>query len=291
MTEKNVGENFVLRSEHLSDTTRLLRLKTSSINNLNPADISFAEIDEMITSLSKNEFNDELITKYLGEGANPKQDNEVSLKCQRYSQSLYKTGEYLSGQNILFYGRFLPTYYKELLNYKKINNSDNHDSLLIGAFTEDTALDYQSTVKSIFTKAKSLVIDIEADYLKYKVPDFQIMDGLNTSFQDNSFDTIHTNALLHQLKDVSKNNYDKFISIEKLFKETYRLLKPGGKIIMVEGDLKDTLSLVINSHIENVIKRLLTPIGFSNINVKPAEVFSDSSNIDRFMRNSAGNHW
>jgi SAM-dependent methyltransferase len=52
---------------------------------------------------------------------------------------------------------------------------------------------------------------------------FFVMDAEHTTFEDNTFDIIHCSGCLHHL------------DLDAAYKELYRILKPGGKIIAEEG--------------------------------------------------------
>jgi len=180
------------------------------------------------------------------------------------------------------YGVFLPSYYQKLLEIKTNHpESKDHCALLIGAMSIETITEFIGTVQSVFPMAKCSLIDIDdrLSHLTKEISSFQIMDGLNTSFSDNKFDSIHTNMLLNHLVDNKKRSSG---SLPKLFKEVIRTLKPGGKIIMVENNLE--------GYSINNLGNLLTGIGFNKIRIGPSKRFKYPLDFDRFMRSSGGNH-
>ncbi len=81
----------------------------------------------------------------------------------------------------------------------------------------------------LFSKFDYYGIDISAPYIKYaakkKSGSFKVMDATELEFSDNSFDYILIMAILHHLDD------DK---INKVLSEAKRVLKPGGKILVME---------------------------------------------------------
>lgn len=180
------------------------------------------------------------------------------------------------------YGVFLPSYYQKLLEIKENHpGSEDHHALLIGAMSIETITEFIGTVHSVFPKAKCSSIDLDnrLAHLTKEIPSFQIMDGLNTSFPDNKFDSIHTNMLLNHLIDNKKRSKE---STQKLFKEIMRILKPGGKMIMIENPPE-------GYNLDNLCN-LLAGIGFSKIRVGPSKMFKHPLDFDRFMRSSGGNH-
>ena len=182
------------------------------------------------------------------------------------------------------YGVFLPSYYQELLEIKRNNpKTENHQALLIGAMSIETITEFISTVQSVFPTAKCSSIDLDnrLTHLTKEVPSFQIMDGLNTSFPDNKFSSIHTNFLLNELIDNDKKSNE---SNSKLLEKIMRILKPGGKIIMVENYLKE-----YGLSPDNLFN-LLTQEGFTKISISPGKRFKYPLDLDRFMRSSGGNH-
>ena len=83
---------------------------------------------------------------------------------------------------------------------------------------------------SDMTKCNIIAIDISDDLLKIakeKQPtiDFRIGDAMNLDFPENKFDVIYGSSVLHHL------------DMEKAYKEFYRVLKPGGRIIFAEPNM------------------------------------------------------
>jgi hypothetical protein len=180
------------------------------------------------------------------------------------------------------YGLNAPSYFKELSAYKKESPQTNKfKSLFIGCSSIDSAVEFLAVNHSVFNDSENLIIDLNTDQLE-KIPEAVEMDGTKTSFSNNYFDTLQTNFLLYQLQSPS---YSKEESILKFFIESFRITKPGGKLIMVEGllvegDRKQTDLLISN---------LLTETGFKNISIDYAEEFIKSSDVSRLTRSSHGN--
>ncbi len=279
-----------------------LKSRATFINDLRPQDIDFVDITTAIKARKEakekrpvSQKDSALYEKYLGQDIScvSEKNKEVLSKLYSYLQILNKLKSESSEDSLFSYGIFAPTYLEELINYKNAtNNSGDHKSLLIGALTTDTAQEYTGIVKSVFNKAETSIIDID-NHLK-SVPGFQTMNGLETSFQDNIFDTVHTNFLLYQLHNESFENYkkeseDRDNNFNKFFKEQYRILKPGGKLIMVEGNLYEMLETTDINLIFKKLSESISDAGFKNIKIKPPKQFTNSRDLFAFTRSSAGN--
>ncbi|MGE4133042.1 MAG: methyltransferase domain-containing protein [Bdellovibrionales bacterium] len=85
-----------------------------------------------------------------------------------------------------------------------------------------------------FPNAKITAMDLSAPYLKvaqrnlkaYPRIDFVQGDVTNTQFKDESFDAVVSVYLLHELPDSER---------EKLIREAWRLLKPGGILVLADS--------------------------------------------------------
>lgn len=181
------------------------------------------------------------------------------------------------------YGLFVPSYQEELNLQKNKYGSPRYHSLLIGALTANTAIEYTATVKSVFPEAQTRIIDLET-VKKNDKPGFIFADGLNTPFVKNTFSSIHTNYLFHMLEG---ENTESIKNIKRLFIESFRILNNEGKLIMCEGNLSHILGVDDNSAIQK-IKQLLADSGFSDIEIKPAIKFKDRREMTKYFRSTDG---
>jgi ubiquinone/menaquinone biosynthesis C-methylase UbiE len=62
---------------------------------------------------------------------------------------------------------------------------------------------------------------------------FHLADIRNLPFKDNVFDTVVVQFILHHLGE--KNRKNTYIQVEKAFKQLKRVIRPGGKIIIIEN--------------------------------------------------------
>lgn len=247
------------------------------------------EVYEDTENLPSKEDNN-LLKKYFGRNFILAEEfnNKYISKVQRYGQVLDKKNNpnINTNKDYLSYGVFMPSYIKELVSYRQeVGTSHQHQSLLVGALTTDTIAEYIGAVNYVFKNSKASVIDIDKGSVS-EAPNFQVENGTKTSFKNNTFDTIHTNFLLHQLKG---NRGDKNNRVNDLFSEFYRISKTQGKIIMVEGDLEKVLKVESSPLMKIKIHSYLQEVGFKNIQIKNARYFAKNSDLIRFTRSSAGN--
>lgn len=89
-------------------------------------------------------------------------------------------------------------------------------------------------VLSTFPKAQVTAVDLSHAYLKvaqdrlreFKKINFLQGDGTHLDFKDQTFDAIYSVFVMHELPAVER---------EKLVREAYRLLKPGGLLVLADS--------------------------------------------------------
>ena len=99
--------------------------------------------------------------------------------------------------------------------------------------TQGTVLDVPcgtGTFSTFFSRDQYTGIDLGENYVKYaskkySMKEFTVMDALNMTFNDDSFDNVLTIGFLHHLSDEDA---------EKALNEIRRVLKPGGKFLLIE---------------------------------------------------------
>lgn len=111
-----------------------------------------------------------------------------------------------------------------LCKYGKINSTDKLIEIGCGTglFTEK--------VSKISGTSDITAVDISEDLLelareKNKHFNFVLGDAMNLTYQDNTFDVAFGSSVIHHL------------DIEKSFKELFRVLKPGGRIVFAEPNM------------------------------------------------------
>lgn len=268
-----------------ADHERLARSKIAQACGLTRKAVDFKEVLYILKEDDFNIFKLFLLDKYI------KSNGETSSRFEIEASQTFKQAAELLEDNMEAscynsYGLFGPSYEMELREQKKYFDFKNpYRSLLIGTHTTNTAVEYTATIKNIFSQAKTQIIDIDGVDCQNK-PGFVFGDGLQIPFQDNTFQSIHTNYLLHMLS--SNNNDDGVESIKQLFKESFRVLSKNGQLILCEGKLEEALD------IENIylgikkIRQLLEIVGFRNIAFKPALKYVNRQEMNRHFRSTNG---
>ncbi len=130
------------------------------------------------------------------------------------------------------------------------------------------------------TKCNIVAIDISDDLLKIakeklSTPsvDFRIGDAMNLDFPENKFDVVFGSSVLHHL------------DMDKAYKEMFRVLKPGGRIVFAEPNMINP-QILIQKNIPFIKKYLgdspdetaivrwkakkeLETLGYTNVNIFP----------------------
>ncbi len=156
----------------------------------------------------------------------------------------------IKDKNYFYFKSNLDLYKSDTENidtYKNIRNSINFHTQDISSLVDIGAggvFDYDTKGKHI--KAVDLFLD-EIDISKYPQNiTFINGDALNLPFNDNSEDNILISFLIHHL--VGNTIKENYINMKKCIYEAYRVLRNGGKFILVESCIP---SLFLN--IEKVI--------------------------------------
>lgn len=212
------------------------------------------------------------------------------------------------------YGIFLPSYLDELEKYDfDFTNQNHHQSLLVGCLTIKTAQAFISTVESVFPGSETKIIDAVNEGRLDELPNFQIMDALETSFEQNTFNTIQTNFLLSNLVDKKRDNRPKKEIVGDFFSEAYRILDKNGRLIMIEGNLDkifdfDEIKILSNNpdfsdsskgDLNSLLKQkdlcttteielILLRCGFNRIRIGLANEFKHPQDLVRKMQASRG---
>lgn len=184
---------------------------------------------------------------------------------------------------ILSYGLHAPAYLHALQQLANdSNDKGKHRALLVGALTDETAIEFTAINKHVFPDSETYIVDLEGEKTK-EIPGFLYANGLRLPFTDGSFSSFQTNALLHMLQSDYSNTY----AISLLLKEAHRVLRPGGKIIMCETHLDYIFGNSMAVGIRH-LKRIISKHGFTKLEVFPASRFRNSQDMHQFFRSSHG---
>lgn len=184
--------------------------------------------------------------------------------------------------NFYSYGVFFPSYLQMIANAKKRGAApDDSTSLLVGALTADTVKEYQLLMQLLIPEGQALTIDLHGIDTPKQGP-FAYSDAFRIAAHSDSFDVIQTNMLIHHLVDGnSRSSRSSSRDRLRLFREFYRVLKPGGIITLVEGDLEASY---VGSSIQRaalLIESELTNSGFLNIRIDYTRCFTHRKSILR----------
>ena len=248
-------------------------------NNINPKEVLYI-INGDYSDVSRLH----LQKKYL------KSNDEAATRSEKEASQTFKQAAelleaYVKEYGYNSYGLFGPSYEQELKDQQKyFSLKDPYRSLLVGAYTTDTAVEYTATVKNIFPQAETHIIDIEGVDCSNK-PGFAFGDALQIPFKNDAFQSIHTNYLLHML---SGENEDGVENVKQLFRESYRALSKNGKIILCEGIFSDILDE--NSLYTGLIRirQLLEIAKFRGIEIKNALKYVNRQEMNRHFRSTHG---
>ncbi|NMC36448.1 methyltransferase domain-containing protein [Candidatus Beckwithbacteria bacterium] len=173
------------------------------------------------------------------------------------------------------YGLFFPSYSELLQRYREENPvlPEGYSSLLVGAMSTNTIFEFQALNKAFFPNGHTYVIDLEGVTLG-ATDNFVLGDGYHLPYGVDSFSTIQTNYLLHSLRE--PKNPEQHI---KLFAEFYRVLKPGGCVLSVEGRLNKISDGTTVEQIRQELQSELREAGFQNLNIGYGYAFASRSGV------------
>lgn len=158
-----------------------------------------------------------------------------------------------------------------------------NNALLIGARSSVSAKAFTTLAGEVYETDNSYITDIRSGKDKKRPENgtFLYASGLHLPFLDETMHIVQTNYLLFMLYDSAVNlpptPSDQAIMWKNLFQEAFRVLAPGGQLLMHEkvpgfanADGPDDAS---NKHcvqeFQSQMRELLTRAGFTNIAVQP----------------------
>lgn len=143
----------------------------------------------------------------------------------------YSVGEVVFGPETSYANTLTswPSYQAMMEEYgKKIGGT----ALMIGAITPLSTRAFSVLAEEVYGAEQTVVIDIKGSATHNAHASFMHACGTALPFADNSMGYIHTNRLLHMLRDpVVGQKTDLAL---QLFYEVGRVLSPGGQVLMEE---------------------------------------------------------
>ena len=305
--KENTG--FVVKNSP-AEVEKHLRLAAANLCNIQPETVSFHEIIKLLEILEHQDAilflrHSQSFKKYFQLDLNNRSnlsDEFIVRRISERSQSLRQFVEILSEHRVkgISYGIFAPSYLHHLRSFKEELKTDNCQSLLVGALTVDTVIEYQAVVHSIFPKASTHIIDLGSDQTDI-ADNFVLGDALSFPYADNSFDLVQTNYLLHcmsgkdNLSEAESSGWNFTAGQLSFLKEALRILKPGGRLLMAEGNLSmiidDPSQLFLEGKRAAAVRDLrlaLIASGFqpNDVEIDPAKSFVKRADMYQFFNSS-----
>ncbi len=167
---------------------------------------------------------------------------------------------------------------------------DSMQVLFFGAFSPVSVGDIYSLKRHLLPNSHFEIVDIKQFLNCFAAEHYGIQfrqqNALKTTYESASQNLIMTNGLFHEFGiTVDEKNEKRAV----LFKEAYRLLKPGGRIVFVEHPVVDEWAVqfdVSKSIVsdESLIRDQLKKVGFINSQVSPARQFINRSKANYWIR-------
>jgi len=184
-----------------------------------------------------------------------------------------------------------PTYQYMVRNFGR-KSSSGGTALLIGAMSALSSRSFVRLAEEEYGVDRTCVIDLFATQPKARHSNFFARaSGLNLPFASGSVDVVHTNRLIHALKNPSTPSDAPLDMVPKLAEEVARVLAPGGQLFMYETipDYKKIetpkegieKALSIGSHVASLLKQS----GLETAHVLPGSPISRAEDLFDPKRN------
>ncbi len=247
----------------------ILRKRIAAVNGLPPISVDYEELTILyrhFNLIGIDEKSEWVYNKYVGRHAG-------RARVEKSQQTFQLVENLLNCKPVTnSYGLFAPSYLHALEEQAEIRPlADGYRSLLVGALTPDTITEYAATVRRVYHGAFCSVVDIEGHDTRKISPDIARYvggDALHLPFADGSFDSLHTNILLDQFGDVHTGRDQR----NEFFSEAWRVLRPGGRLIMME-----------KNDYNGVVLGELQKAGFPRVTAEQAQEFISRRLMERYL--------
>lgn len=295
MSDKETGFIRTQTDEQIKDQ---IIQQIAKMSQLPSSEVSLDEIALFLSLLPFDQTMyigtlDKICKKYTGYSLTESQQAHSQTIARRVGEIIQRLKQFneiaeRKQTKCFSYGIFAPAYLEALQTIKDENPiQSEYSSLLAGALTLDTVAEYQAVSKKIFPTAKTFVIDVFGEQT-LAAEHFAFANALSLPYLDNSFDSIQTNLLMHMMIDESNQLWsDEQTSSnqEKLFAEFFRVLKPSGTLLMVEGNFEEVFVGLPNYAVKHELRKELTAAGFplTAITIEQAKFFAKRIDMFRFF--------
>ena len=171
------------------------------------------------------------------------------------------------------YATFIPSYWQALKAQERFMKRTHtlprtYKALLLGSLSKLTTEPFEATTRAVFPKSASFIIDLKGEETTSEW--FSFANALKLPFADSTFHSVQTNSLLRMLRGRKDTSHEE--DVRRLCREAYRVLMPGGMLMMAETDreaydLEDTLR----------------EVGFSKLMVRQPIIFATSQITLEFL--------
>lgn len=112
-------------------------------------------------------------------------------------------------------------------------NTEPRYALQLGCLTALSSAAFTALAQEVY-KATPITIDLTASQERARYGHYIVGDALSLGFADSSMNLIQTNSLIHQLQSPGQNTKGTQQQVDTLAEEMYRVLAPGGQILLRE---------------------------------------------------------
>lgn len=255
-------------------TQRIARIAGNTPQAVNPG-----EVEQLYTAITSGD-QSLMDQKYIGTERFSRLGAERVQTFLQYAEPLLG----LPIEHASSYGTFAPTYQGLLKEGVSESGSEKpHRSLLIGATNSLAAYECERVLQSVFgDKAELLVIDVMGSKeFRDSMRNFMYASGSNIPLADGTLDSVQTNSLLdfHQL--FGRRGSDHSFLRQSALKEAYRVLRPGGQLILVEP--WDRYTNYGREYVQETVQDEIDTLGFSSFHLANATGFTQRSQVDDYF--------
>lgn len=210
-------------------------------------------------------------------------------------QSFCQLGEALLHQEATYssYGIHLPSYMTALERYQGITAKKPTTSLLVGALTPDTVVEYAVTTRHVFPDITVHVMDTKGVATRTACDAtgavFRKGTALHMPYDPHTVDIVQTHYLLDQIEDESYPDSAYHAKKRRFLQEAHATLTSGGLLLMVEpvfprqivddmqcstgGIISQTEAVHLAGMHQKLLKSDLYQAGFDQVAITPAPGF------------------
>ncbi len=150
-------------------------------------------------------------------------------------------------------------------------------ALLIGSISPLSSKAFEVLSQDVYGAEQAVVIDIAGSEAKRAQANFVLGSGTSLPFSNGSISYVHTNRLLHMLKEPGIRPTKQRPATKRLFSEIDRVLAPDGQLFMQEmmpGEMRRMRDIV---RFARKVRRGLARVGLEDISITHSTMSRDLS--------------